>query len=146
MTKEHLKITQISKIEPSQPRTIPYAESLISAGFLSAITNDAENALDLNDLLIAHPTSTFFVRVLGDSMIEAGINSNDILIVDRSLPIAHNKIAIVRINDEFTVKRLSINGTQICLLPANPQYKPIRITKDMDFEVWGIVTYAIHQI
>lgn len=138
-------ISCIAPLHTKHPCFIPFAESLISAGFPSSAENFTEHALDLNDLLIAHPAATFFVRVTGDSMIEAGINSGDMLIVDRSLAPAHNKIAIVRINDEFTLKRLHYHATGLLLMAANPHYKPITITSETDFEIWGIVTFIIHK-
>lgn len=125
--------------------SIPFSESLISAGFPSSAENFLEKSLDLHELLIAHPAATFFIKVLGDSMINAGIQSGDILIVDRSLTATHNKIVIARINDEFVVKRIQFIGTQIILIAENEAYQPCRITADMDFEIWGIVTFIIHQ-
>lgn len=139
------QIKIIAKLESLKPCKIPFAESLVSAGFPSSAENFIENSLDLNDLLITHPAATFFIRVIGDSMMNAGINSGDILIVDRSLSVANNKIAIVRINDEFTVKRIKIEGNKIVLIAENDKYKPIEIKKETDFEVWGIVTFVIHQ-
>jgi DNA polymerase V len=143
---ENLTIAAIGTIEQLKECKIPFAGSLISAGFPSAIENFVENSLDLNDLLIKHPMATFFVRVIGNSMINAGIHSNDILIVDRSLSVAHNKIAVVRIADEFTVKRIHLNGQRMTLVAENVQYKPIEVTENMDVEIWGIVTSVIHQV
>lgn len=144
-TKDNLKIVAIYPIAQHKPCVIPFAESLVSAGFPSSAENFVENSLDLNDLLIEHPSATFYVKVIGNSMINAGINSGDILIVDRSLSVTNNKIAIVRINDEFTVKRIKIEGCKMFLVPANDDYKTIEITKDMDVEVWGVVTFVIHK-
>lgn len=146
LLKENIKIVAFSKIESFQECKIPFPEISISAGFPSPAENFAENALDLNDLLIKHTASTFFIRVVGNSMVNAGINSNDILIVDRSLSVMNNKIAIVRINDEFTVKRIKLDGDKTFLIAENEQYSPIEITKEMDCEVWGIVTFVIHQV
>ena len=143
---ENIKIVALSKIESFKECKIPFSESSISAGFPSPAENFAENVLDLNDLLIKHTASTFFIRVVGTSMVNAGINSNDILIVDRALSAGNNKIAIVRINDEFTVKRIKLEGNRTFLVAENEQYQPIEITKEMDCEVWGIVTFVIHQV
>ncbi len=145
LQKDNLKIVALSKIESIKECIIPFPETLIPAGFPSSAENFIENALDLNDLLIKHASSTFFVRVVGNSMVNAGINSHDILIVDRSIPVIHNKIAIVRINDEFTVKRIKLEGDRIFLVAENENYPPIEVTKEMDSEVWGIVTFVIHQ-
>lgn len=145
-TKNNLKISAVYVLEPQGKCLIPFAQSLVSAGFPSSAENFVENSLDLNDLLIHHPAATFYVRVLGNSMINAGINSGDILIVDRSLTVSNNKIAIVRINDEFTVKRIRMEGDTIFLIAENDEYKAIEISKDMDVEVWGVVTFVIHKM
>jgi DNA polymerase V len=144
--KENLKIVSLFIPEHSHSLSIPLAQSLISAGFPSSAENFVERSLDLNELLIKHPSATFFIKVLGDSMINAGIHSNDILIVDRSLTPTNNKIVVVRINDEFTVKRIQFHDDTIVLLPENSNYKPIHIKKDADFEVWGVVTNVIHNV
>lgn len=146
MRRVDAKIVAVYPLEPQKPCVIPFAESLVSAGFPSSAENFVENSLDLNDLLIEHPAATFYVRVIGDSMIKAGINSGDILIVDRSLSVTNNKIAIVRINDEFTVKRLRIESNKVLLVAENDDYKAMEIKKDMDVEVWGIVTFVIHKM
>lgn len=142
----HLKIISFFNIDQTKATSIAYVESLVSAGFPSTAENFSERSLDLNDLLIKHPISTFYIRVLGDSMINAGINSNDILIVDRALSVSNNKIAVVRINNEFTVKRIRFEQDKIFLMAENDNYKPIEINNEMDFEIWGIVTYVIHKV
>ena len=124
----------------------PLLSSLISAGFPSMAEDYIDRALDLNELLIAHPAATFFVRVSGDSMTGAGIFPDDILIVDKALTPSTNKIVIARINDEFTVKRLVKEVDRVILYPENDQYEPMVITAEMDFEVWGVVTCVIHRV
>ena len=86
------------------------------------------------------------MRVEGESMVDAGIHSGDILIVDKALEVADNKIIIAHINGEFTVKRIAKKGKKLFLLPESPHFKPLEITEDMDFDVWGVVTYVIHQL
>lgn len=142
----NLKIIAVYPLESQKPCIISFAESLVSAGFPSSAENFVENSLDLNDLLIEHPAATFYVKVIGNSMVNAGINSGDILIVDRSLNAANNKIAIVRINDEFTVKRIKMEGDTFFLVAENDDYKAIEIKSDMDIEVWGVVTFVIHKM
>jgi DNA polymerase V len=139
--KNHLKFINILQKAKLQ---IPYALDLIPAGFPSSAENFMEKVLSLDELMIKHPASTFFVRVLGESM-KPTINNNDILVVDKSLPIANNKILVARINDEFTVKRVRIVDNQIFLIADNPEYENIKITENMDFEPWGLVTFVIHQ-
>jgi len=118
----------------------------ISAGFPSPADDYIENALDLNEYLIKHPAATFFVRVTGDSMIGAGINSGDILIVDRSVTAVNNSVIVAVLNGEFTVKRLVKRGSCIHLFPENPAYEPIEINNGSEFEVWGVVIHVIHSM
>lgn len=117
----------------------------VSAGFPSPAEDHIDRNLDLNELLIQNPVATFFVRVAGDSMREAGISHGDILVVDRSLEATSGKIVIAIVNGELTVKRLMRNQTSCRLLAANPDYPPVEITEDTDFNVWGVVTSVIHQ-
>lgn len=118
---------------------------MVSAGFPSPAEDDLEN-LDLNELLIKHPSATFFLKVSGSSMIKAGIHHNDILIVDRSLEPTNGKIVIASVNGELTVKRLRIEGKKIKLIGENDNYSPIDISEEFDFRIWGVVTNVIHQL
>ena len=127
----------------SQP--VPLFMTNIQAGFPNPADNDVEQELDLNEYLVKHPAATFFVRVEGDSMINAGIFSGDLLIVDRSLTAIHGKIIVAVVDNEFTVKRLLIQENGIVLAPENPAYSPIKIKADAQFQVWGVVTYVIHK-
>ena len=125
---------------------LPFYQDLISAGFPSPAQNDSEETLDLNELLVQHPSATFFLRVTGVSMINAGIHHDDILVVDRSLEPAHGKIVIASINGELTVKRLYRSGNQVKLVAENEAYAPIDITEEMDLRIWGVVTSVIHSV
>ncbi len=103
-----------------------------------------EKQLDLNDHLIGNKDATFFVRVTGDSMINAGIFDNDLLIVDKSLEARHNSIVIAIINSEFTVKRLKINKDgSVVLMPENEKYQPIILNELEELVIWGVVTNVI---
>lgn len=126
---------------------LPLYLSKVSAGFPSPAEDDIAEKLDLNDYLIKHPAATFLVRASGNSMINAGIYENDILIVDRSLTPTDGKIVIVAIDGQLTVKRLKkqVNGC-ILLLPENPNYKPIEIQEGSDLHIWGVVTNVIHHL
>ncbi|NOZ35806.1 MAG: translesion error-prone DNA polymerase V autoproteolytic subunit [Chlorobi bacterium] len=95
--------------------------------------------------VIKHPSATFYARVKGDSMIGAGINDGDLLVVDRATEIYDNCIAVCIIDGEFTVKRLKKTAGKILLIPENKEYKPIEISEFNDFEVWGIVAFVIHK-
>jgi len=137
-----LKFFQIS--EQEQKMAIPLFLNPVSAGFPSPADDFLEKNLDLNTYLIKHPAATFFVKVQGESMINGGIRSGDILIVDKSLESTNNKIVIALVNGEFTVKRIKKMGSKIWLMPENPKYRPIEIHGDMNFEIWGVVTHIIH--
>jgi len=116
----------------------------VSAGFPSPADDYIENQLDLNKHLIKHPAATFFVKVKGDSMIDAGIHSGDILIVDRSLEATDKKVVIAVVDGELTVKRIRKMDDKVFLLPENSDFRATEITGDMDFTVWGVVTNVIH--
>ena len=118
----------------------------VSAGFPSPADDYLEKKLDLNELLIHHPAATFFVRVTGDSMVEAGIYSGDILVVDRSLNAKECSIVIAVVDGELAVKRLHFQKNKIYLLPENKNYQPIEITAEMGFEIWGVVTTVVHSV
>lgn len=118
----------------------------VSAGFPSPADDYVELKLDLNKYLIRHPSATFYVKVKGDSMKGAGINDGDILVVDRSLEPKNNDVAVCVIDSEFTVKKLRKTKDELYLMPENEEFKPIRVTEDNNFQVWGVVTYIIHKV
>jgi len=122
-----------------------YVES-VSAGFPSPAEDYVEGQLDLNKHLIEHPAATYFVRVTGDSMIEAGIHNGDLLIVDRSLEPRDKNIVIANINGELTVKRIRIRRKKLTLMPENENYQPQPINDDMELEIWGVVRHVIHTV
>lgn len=122
---------------------LPFVENGISAGFPSPALDFADSSIDLNKHLIKHPSATFFGRVKGDSLKNAGVENGDLMIIDRSLEPTNGKIAVCYIDGEFTAKRLQIDRKEIWLLPENENYKPIRVTEDNNFLIWGIVTYVI---
>jgi DNA polymerase V len=120
----------------------PLFVARISAGFPSPAEDWIEGRLDLNRHLIRHPAATFYLRVIGDSMSD-DIKEGDILVVDRAAEAEDGDIVIVRIFNDFTVKKLSLQEGKIWLLAANESYRPIEITEEMDFEVWGKVLWSI---
>lgn len=125
---------------------LPIFLGRLPAGFPSPADDYIEGKLDLNRHLIKHPAATFFVRVSGDSMIEAGIHTGDILVVDRSLEAVDGNVIVAALDGELTVKRLSKRGSVVRLLPANKDYQPIEISAQQMFEVWGVVTSVIHSL
>lgn len=123
----------------------PLYASTVKAGFLAAPAEDyAEEHLDLNAHLISRPATTFFLRVSGDSMINAGIFNGDLLVVDRSLSPGDGKIVIAAVNGELTVKRLSKTNAGIFLIAENDRYPPIELTESDHIQIWGVVRYTIH--
>jgi len=135
----------IMPAEQARVNPITLFSHKVPAGFPSPADDHAEKRLDLNEYLIDQSESTFFVRIKGDSMIDAGILDNDIVIVDRSKSAAINDIVLASIDGEFTVKVLAKNSEGPYLMPANKEYKPIHIKSDSEFEIWGVVTRSVRK-
>ena len=125
---------------------IPYVDSGVSAGFPSPAMDFIETSIDLNKALSENPQATFYIKVEGNSMIDAGIDDKDVLVVDRSLEPQNNKIAICFIDGAFTVKRIKLQKKELYLMPENPKYNPIKINEENQLIVWGIVTYVIKKV
>ena len=123
----------------------PLMADTVTAGFPSPAEQYIESPLDLNELLVKNPVATFFVRASGDSMIDAGIQSGDILIVDRSLQIKNNMIVIAAVNNEFTVKYIHCDNGKTTLRPANKKYQPITFSEGEELRIFGVVSAVIHQ-
>lgn len=137
------KTIKIHKIDLASSLPLQYADEGIKAGFPSPAQDYMEQAIDLNKELIKHPASTFYGRVVGNSMIGEGIEEGDILIIDKSLELMDNDLAICFIDGEFTVKRVRLEPDAAWLVPSNPDFPLIKVTKNNDFIVWGIVTFTI---
>ena len=118
------------------------------AGFPSPADDYKERPLDLNELVVPHPVSTYFMRVEGDSMINTCIYSGDVIVVDRAITATHNKIIVARLGEDFTVKRLQVikGSIRIFLKPENPKYQLMEVTHRDDFEIWGCVTWVVHKL
>lgn len=127
-------------------QSAPYISGGVSAGFPSPAADFTESNIDLNKELAKNPLATFYVKVNGNSMIDAGINDKDILVVDRSIEPRDNKIAVCLVDGEFTVKRIKLDKDCLYLLPENKNYQPIKITEENQITIWGIVTYIIKMI
>ena len=125
---------------------IPFIKEGVSAGFPSPAADFMETNIDLNKELSENQLATFYIKVKGNSMIDAGINDKDVLVVDRSLEPQNNKIAICFIDGEFTVKRILVEKECLYLMPENPNYSPIKITEENELIIWGIVTYVIKKV
>ena len=141
---KQVTVGTVYKANDSCKKVLPMFLARISAGFPSPAEDYIEKNLDLNEYLIKHPAATFFVRVQGNSMINAGIHNGDILIVDRALEPADKRIIIAVLNGELTVKRIRMTEGNIYLVPESDDYESITVTEGMGFEVWGVVTHAIH--
>ncbi|MBO6960602.1 MAG: translesion error-prone DNA polymerase V autoproteolytic subunit [Prochlorococcus marinus CUG1438] len=123
---------------------IPLLIDSVSAGFPSPADDYAEENIDLNEHLISNPFSTFFLRVKGDSMINAGIKDNDLIIVDKSLTAQLGNIIIAMIDGEFTIKRLSMKNNELYLKAENHNYPDFKFKNHIDVQIWGVVIYSIH--
>ena len=119
--------------------------SFISAGFPSPADDFSELSISLDKYLISNPPATFMAYAKGNSMIMTGIYNGDMLIIDRSLNAQNGDVVVALINGEFIVKQLSITKNKIFLVPKNSEYSPIQISQDMDFQIWGVVTYSIRR-
>lgn len=123
-----------------------FIDTGISAGFPSPADDFRETRISLDEELIVNKEATFFARVSGQSMIGAGLDDNDLLVIDRSLEPEHNKIAVCFLDGEFTVKRLKVKNGEVWLQPENPEYPIIKITEENNFVIWGIVTNVIKKV
>jgi DNA polymerase V len=121
----------------------PFVAGGIAAGFPSPADDFAELRISLDQTLVKHKEATFYAKVKGNSMIDAGIHDGDILVIDRSLEPANNKIAVCYLDGAFTVKRIVLQKDGLYLMPENNHFAPIKITEENELVVWGIVTYVI---
>jgi len=125
---------------------IPLYLNKIAAGFPSPAEDYIEERLNLNHFLIKHPAATFLVRATGNSMLNAGIHDNDILVVDRSITPVHGKIVIAAIDGQLTVKRLHMENKKLILMPANNDFAPIEVREGSEVYIWGVVIHVIHSV
>ncbi len=139
-----MRVTEIYSLDQSTKLELPLFSSRVPAGFPSPGDDYIDQTLDLNEL-VKHPSDTYLVKVEGDSMINAGIYDGDILVVDRAIEADNNKVVVANLDGELTVKRLSIKGTSVLLMPDNPKYDPIEIRPLSDFRIMGVVTFVIHR-
>ncbi len=148
MNLKHLKNTDTLEFfadDEQSLSSIPLFSDSVQAGFPSPAEDHMDMDLNLNDYLVHNPSATFCVKAIGESMKDAGIKSGDIMIVDKSLEPKNRSIVLAVIDGEFTVKRVNLNDNELYLIPENSNFSPIKITQEMDFQVWGVVTYVIHK-
>lgn len=132
------------RADSSTELALVYADDGIRAGFPSPAQDYITQSIDLNRELIDHPASTFYARVVGDSMVGEGIAEGDLLVIDKSLEPEDGDLAVCCLDGEFTLKRLRImSARRILLMPSNRNYRPLEVTPEMNFAVWGVVVYTI---
>ena len=134
---------EIFSAETLSALELPFADEGVRAGFPSPAQDYMENSIDLNRDLVQHPESTFYARVVGDSMVDADVHQGDILMVDKSVEIHSGDMAVCILNGEFTVQYVDIAPDHVTLRPANDDYPPSHVTEADSFEVWGVVTFVI---
>lgn len=136
---------QIFKADTDSQLELEYADAGIRAGFPSPAQDYVGETIDLNRDLIRHPASTFYGRVVGDSMSGEGITEGDILVIDKSIEPEDGDLAVCCLDGDFTLKRIKIDRRtrRLYLMPSNSAYKPIEVTPDNEFMVWGVVLYTI---
>lgn len=132
-------------MQPYVP-TCPLLLASVSCGFPSPADDTPESPLNLHQYAVANPAATFFVRATGESMAGAGINAGDILVVDRSRQPHHRATVVAYVGGEFLVKKYMLRGKETWLEPCNPAFRAVRIDDRDDVEVWGVVTFALHQL
>jgi len=139
----------LSMLQPAQHaplQHIPLYGHKVPAGFPSPADDYVEDQLDLNQLLVQNKSATFFLRVKGDSMINAGINDGDIIVVDRSVEAVDRSVVVAVIDGELTVKRLVFRNGVAELHAENPKYAPILCKLEQELTIWGVVTSAVHSV
>lgn len=138
-----MKELDIFKAQTDTELNLSFADGGIHAGFPSPAQDYIDGGIDLNKELIRHKASTFYGRVVGDSMAEAGIDEGDIIVIDKSIDAHDGDLVVCYVDGEFAIKFLKVINGQIRLIAGNKAYAPIDIAPGDDFRVWGVVTYTI---
>ncbi len=143
-----MKINNLIFLKPKKGDSLGQwlIEEGVSAGFPSPADDFKEIRISLDKELVKNQESTFYARVSGDSMIEAGLDDGDLIVIDRSLNPENGKVAVCFIDGEFTVKRINKKGNKLFLMPQNKKYKSIEIKEDNQLIIWGIVEYVIKKV
>jgi DNA polymerase V len=139
-------VSSIFKTDSYTKCRVPLYLNPVAAGLPAPTEDYIEGKIDLNRHLVKHPDSTFLVRVVGESMQDAGIHPRDLLVVDRSLEAISGKVVIAVVDGELTVKRLRKHRNKLWLMPENPNFQPIEIGENVDLHIWGVVTNVIHAL
>ncbi len=141
---EEIKISEVKSEEKTSG--LQFFEGRVQAGFPSPAQGEYADTIDLNRALITNPSATFCARVIGNSMVDAGINEGDLLIIDRSLTPHDGSIAVCFIDGDFTVNRLRVREEGIFLTPANADFPEMAVPEDSNFQVWGVVSHIIKRV
>lgn len=141
-----ITVQSIFKPEGLTKFRLPLYLNPVAAGFPAPTEDYVDDNIDLNRHLVKHPETTFLVRVVGESMKDAGIQSNDMLIVDRSIEVTSGQVVIAVVNGELTVKRILKKSNKLWLMPENETFRPIEIDENTDLHIWGVVTNVIHAL
>lgn len=141
---EEIKISQVKPDEKTVG--LQFFEGRVQAGFPSPAQGEYADTIDLNRALISNPAATFCARVIGNSMVDAGINEGDLLIIDRSLTPHDGSIAVCFIDGDFTVKRISIRDDGVYLTPANATFPELKVPEESSFQIWGVVSHLVKKV
>ena len=143
-----MKREKLNFFQPEQEKNLGQwlMEQGISAGFPSPADDFKEIRISLDKELVKNGDATFYAKVSGDSMINAGLSDGDLIVIDRSLDPEHNKIAVCFIDGDFTVKRIKKEKGKFYLMPENKKYKPIELCEDNELIIWGVVEYVIKKV
>lgn len=125
---------------------LPFISAGIKAGFPSPAADFDETRVSIDQIVVKHKEATFYAKASGTSMIGAGIDDGDILVIDRSLEARNGKIAVCFVDGEFTVKRIKVEQDCVYLVPENPKFEPIKVTEENELIVWGIVTHVVKSL
>jgi DNA polymerase V len=136
----------LGSIKEDPALVFPLLTSRISAGFPSPASDYLAKAINLGDLLVQHPAATFLMKVEGNSMINAGINDGDLIVIDRAIEPAHRKIVVAAVDGEFLVKRLIYRDSRCFLVAENSSYRELEVSEYSDNQIWGVVIHVIHAI
>lgn len=143
---QEIKISQVEPASEEKTSGLQFFETRVQAGFPSPAQSEYADSIDLNRALITNPAATFCARVIGNSMVDAGINEGDLLIIDRSITPHDGCIAVCFIDGDFTVKRLSVRPDGVYLTPANAAFPEIKVVEDNNFQVWGVVSHIVKKV
>ena len=139
-------VDAVNELIENQGYEVPLFSSKVAAGVPDMADDHVDQTINLASYMVKNPEDIFCVRVQGESMINAGIDPDDILVVDRKLEARNGKIIVAAVNGELTVKRLRKDSEQLLLMPENDNYDPIIIGEDTDFHIWGVATNIIKRL